>query len=53
LIECVSTNVEKQIQWGKREHVQLPTVPEEHTDDKEAVFICGVTESVSEALVAF
>lgn len=53
LIECISTNVEKQIQWEKRKHAQLPIVPEEHNDEKEAVFICGVTENISEALVAF
>lgn len=38
---------------GKKKTCLFPIVPEEHTDEKEAVFICGVTENVSEALVAF
>lgn len=52
MIEGTSNNVEKYAQQEKRQHVKLSTVPEEHTDDKDAVFICGVTEKVSEALDA-
>lgn len=52
MIEGTSKNVEKYAQQEKRQHVKLSTVPEEHADDEDAVFICGVTEKVSEALDA-
>jgi len=50
-IEGISNNVEKHIQQEKRKHIKLSTA-HECIDDKNAVFICGLTEEVSEALVA-
>lgn len=43
--------MERHVQLEKRKHVKLSTA-QKTTDDRNAVFICGVTEKVSEALVA-
>lgn len=51
-LEGISNNVEKYVQQEKRKHVKLDVAQKRDNHNKNAVFICGVTEKVLEGLDA-